>query len=219
MPSTRWPEPRITEEGVGADGLLDGREDAGVVGVEVGREEFDEPGPVEPDQTLRVRPNGGTAGRGRATRDQRLHRLALVRHERRDEHESDHVGRIRSELGDDRATIRVTDDDRGAVLDREHLADGGHVILEGPQRDLHGGHLEPIRLQGLDDLVPARSVCPCPMDEHDVADFHLFPCPFTIGAPGTGLWLSPEAREITVDRAWSVREAVTALLAAQSNAR
>lgn len=58
------PERRLTEEGLGADGLLDGRQHTSVIGVDVRREEFEESGPVEPDQTLRVGPNGGTPGRG-----------------------------------------------------------------------------------------------------------------------------------------------------------
>jgi hypothetical protein len=63
-------------------------------------------------------------------REKCAERLALVEGERGDVDEADDVRCVRSEGRDDLAAVGVSDDDRGAVLELEHLAQPCDVVGE-----------------------------------------------------------------------------------------
>ena len=72
----------------------------------------------------------------RPLREKRSERFALVEAERGDVDEGDDIRRVGAERGDDLAAVGVSDDDRGAVLEVEHLAQPRDVVGERAQREL-----------------------------------------------------------------------------------
>ena len=110
----------------------------------------------------------GECRRDRPLREQCAERFALVEAERGDVDEPDDVRRVRAERGDDLAAVGVSDDDRGALLELEHLAQPRDVVGERAQRELRRSHLEALSLEALDHAAPAGSVGPGAVDENDV---------------------------------------------------
>ncbi len=70
----------------------------------------------------------GERRRGRAAREERAERLALVEPEGGDVDEPDDVGGLVAERGHDLPAVGVADDDRRAVLKLEHLAEPRDVV-------------------------------------------------------------------------------------------
>jgi hypothetical protein len=62
----------------------------------------------------------------------------------------------------------VSDDDRGPVLELEHLAQPRDVVGERVERELRRPHLETLSLQAFDDAAPAGPIGPRTVDEKDV---------------------------------------------------
>src|SRR5207244_388341 len=96
----------------------------------------------------------------RSLREKRPERFTLVEAEGGDVDEADDIRGVGSEGGDDLATVRVSDDDRGAVLELEHLAQPYDVVGERAERELGRPHLEALCLEALDDAAPAGPVGP-----------------------------------------------------------
>src|SRR5947209_20496499 len=93
--------------------------------------------------------------RDRSLREQRPERLTLVEAEGGDVDEADDVWSVRAERGDDLAAVGVSDGNRGAVLELEHLAQPCDVVCERGQRELWRPHLEAFCLEAFDDAAPA----------------------------------------------------------------
>ena len=112
-------------------------------------------------------------------REKRTERLALVEPERGDVDEADDIRGVGTERGDDLAAIGVAGDDRGAVLELEHLAQPRDVVGQRVERELWRSDLEAVCLEAFDDAAPARPVGPGPVDENDVRPaVHLSHTPF-----------------------------------------
>ena len=122
----------------------------------------------EPAEAARVGEQMRERRCDRPLREKRAERFALVEAEGRDVDEADDVRSVRAERGDDLAAVGVSDDDRGAVLELEHLTQPGDVVRERAQRELRRPHLEAVCLEALDDAAPAGPVGPGAMDENDV---------------------------------------------------
>src|SRR5207244_13225532 len=101
-------------------------------------------------------------------REKRAERLALVETERSDVDEAEDVRWGRAERRDDLTAIGVSDNDRGAVLELEHLSQPRHVVDERVERELRGSDLEAVCLEAFDDAAPAGPVGPGAMNENDV---------------------------------------------------
>src|SRR5712691_6440843 len=115
----------------------------------------------------------------RSLREKRPERLTLVEAERGDVDEADDVWSVRAKRRNDLAAVGVSDDDRRAVLELEHLAQPRDVVCERGQRELRRSDLEAVCLEALDNAAPAGPIGPGAMDENDVwPAVHLFPTPF-----------------------------------------
>ena len=136
--------------------------------VDIGGEVVDEVVFGEPAEAARVGEQMGERRRDRSLREKCAERFALVEAERGDVDEPDDVRCVRAERGDDLAAVGVSDDDRGALLELEHLAQPRDVVGERAQRELRRSHLEALRLEALDHAAPAGSVGPGAVDENDV---------------------------------------------------
>src|SRR5438132_10612079 len=106
--------------------------------------------------------------RDRTLGEKRSERFALVEAEGGDVDEADHIRGVGSEGGDDMAAVGVYDDDRGAVLELEHLAQPRDVVGKRAERELRRSDLEAVCLEVLDDAAPAGPVGPGAVDEDDV---------------------------------------------------
>ena len=66
----------------------------------------------------------------------------------------------------------MTDQNRRAILPRQHTLGGRNRFGQRGQRVLHGGRVEAGRLQSRDHLGPARAVGEQSMHQHDVAGLY-----------------------------------------------
>jgi hypothetical protein len=107
-------------------------------------------------------------GRRRSLFGERAKRLTLIQREGGDVDESDDVGRVGPERGDDVPAIGVPGDDRRAVLKRQDLPQACDIVCDGRQREL--GRRDPVAggLQALDDAGLGGAVGPGAVDEDDV---------------------------------------------------
>src|SRR5229473_1422800 len=110
-------------------------------------------------------------------REKRTERLALVETERGDVDEADDVWSVSAERGDDLAAIGVAGDDRGTVLELEHLAQPRDVLGQRVERELRRSDLEAVCLEAFDDAAPGGPVGPGAMDENDVRSAVHCPLP------------------------------------------
>ena len=117
---------------------------------------------------IAVEHDAGRRRRRRICLGQRRVVLARIRRARRHIDERRDV-RMHAGLGDDHAGEGMTDQHRRAVLPRQHPLGRSDRFRQRRQRILHGGGVEPRRLQSRDHLGPARAVGEQPMHEHDVA--------------------------------------------------
>ena len=72
-------------------------------------------------------------------------------------------------FGDDHAGEGMADQNRRAILPRQHALGRSDRFRQRRQRILHGRGVEPRRLQSRNHLGPARAVGEQPVHEHDVA--------------------------------------------------
>ena len=79
-----------------------------------------------------------------------------------------HVRRVGAQGGHDLAAVGVPGDDRGAVLEVQHLAQPGDVVGQGGHRELRGGDVVTAGLQPLDDTAPAGAIGPRAVDQDNV---------------------------------------------------
>src|SRR6266852_2144924 len=78
------------------------------------------------------------------------------------------------------AAIGVSDDDRGSLLELEHLAQPRDVVCERAERKLRRSDLEAVCLELFDDAAPAGPVGPGAVDKNDVRSaVHFSPTPFS----------------------------------------
>ena len=111
------------------------------------------------------------AGRRRRRRiglGQRRVILARIRRPRRHIDQRRDV-RMHAGLGDDHPGEGMTDQNRRAVLPRQHPLGRSHRFGQRRQRVLHRRGVEPRRLQSRNHFGPARAVGEQPVHEHDVA--------------------------------------------------
>lgn len=75
-------------------------------------------------------------------------------------------------LGDDGATIRVTDENRWTVLRGQYAVRDGNVIVQGDRRVLHDTHPVAILREELVHGLPTRTVDKTTVHEHDILRLH-----------------------------------------------
>src|SRR5215469_6402869 len=97
-----------------------------------------------------------------------LETFSLVEAEGRDVDEAVYVRRVVAESGHDLTTVGVSYDHRRAILAVQHLAQPRDVVRQRRLGELRCGDVIVLRLQPLDDAIPARSVGPGAMHEDDV---------------------------------------------------
>ncbi len=150
------------------DRLLRGVHHARPGRVDVSREVVDEVVLREPAEAARVVEHVCKRRRGRAGREERAERLALVEAEGGDVDEPHDVRGLFAERGHDLPAVGVAGDDGGPVLELEHLAESRDVIRKRGERKLGRAHLEAFGLQAFDHAAPAGPVGPGSVDEDDV---------------------------------------------------
>ena len=93
--------------------------------------------------------------------------LALVGRERSDVNQSRDF-RIVAGLGDDRATVGMTNQQHRGVLRFDHAIGRGHIIGNRAERILDGYDMQPFGLQKRDKLGPTGAIGPSAVDEYYV---------------------------------------------------
>jgi hypothetical protein len=136
--------------------------------VNVGREMIHEVVLGQPGEALGVHVQVRQRWGRRTLRQQRADRFALIEAEGRDEDQADNVRRIRAQSSDDLTAVRMTGDDRRAVLAGQHLAQPGHISGQRGLGELGRDDLVAVGLQALDDRAPAGAIGPPAVDQDDI---------------------------------------------------
>jgi hypothetical protein len=71
------------------------------------------------------------------------------------------------------SSIAVGDKDDWSVLQREDALHGGHIILEGRLGLLDEADLEVVFHENVVDAVPARTICPGAVNQHNIPNAML----------------------------------------------
>ena len=143
--------------------LLDREHDLGLDRVDVGREVVDEVVLGQPGEAVLVDVEMRQAGTQRSLLQQRADRLTLIQPEPGDVDQTNDVGRVGAERGDDLAAVGVPGNDGWPVLAGQDLAQPGDVIGQS-------GH----RNWGAVTLYP--SACKCSMTALQLEPSAQAPC-------------------------------------------
>ena len=155
-------------EGAPMQRLLDREHDLRGDRVDVGREVVDEVVLGQPSEALRVDVEMRQGGTRRSLLQQGADRFALVQPERGDVDQTNDVGRVGAERGDDLAAVGVPGNQGWPVLAGQDLTQPGDIIGQRGQRELGCSDAVPVGLQLLDNGAPTGAVGPGAVHEDDV---------------------------------------------------